>query len=116
MKDELCDGNERGEEEGDDGVEVGKGIENVGMGVENCDNVCVVKKLYEGDGDEKEKEGGVVKYNNTYTLRKGIDLGEKDGKVFDVRGGVSGRVVEGKKDGVVGDVVEIEDEDGLWSV
>lgn len=33
---------------------------------------------------KKKKKQRLVNYNNTYTLSKGIDLADKDGKVFDV--------------------------------
>lgn len=116
VKDQLSDGNQTGQEQRDDAVEVGKPIENVTMPVQNSDNVSVVKKFYEADADQKEKEAALVNYNNTYTLSKGIDLADKDGKVFDVTAALSGTVVQAKKDPVLGHVVEIEHEDGLSTV
>ncbi|OYN64317.1 peptidoglycan DD-metalloendopeptidase family protein [Bacillus safensis] len=116
VKDQLSDGNQTGQEQRDDAVEVGKPIENVAMPVKNSDNVSVVKKFYEADADQKEKEAALVNYNNTYTLSKGIDLADKDGKVFDVTAALSGTVVQAKKDPVLGHVVEIEHEDGLSTV
>ncbi|AVI42617.1 M23 family metallopeptidase [Bacillus pumilus] len=116
VKDQLSDGNQTGQEQRDDAVEVGKPIENVAMPVQNSDNVSVVKKFYEADADQKEKEAALVNYNNTYTLSKGIDLADKDGKVFDVTAALSGTVVQAKKDPVLGHVVEIEHEDGLSTV
>ncbi|MFS0654107.1 peptidoglycan DD-metalloendopeptidase family protein [Bacillus sp. 179-C3.3 HS] len=116
VKDQLSDGNQTGQEQRDDAVEVGKPIENVAMPVQNSDNVSVVKKFYEADADQKEKEAALVNYNNTYTLSKGIDLADKDGKVFDVTAALSGTVVQAKKDPVLGHVVEIEHEDGLTTV
>lgn len=97
VKDQLSDGNQTGQEQRDDAVEVGKPIENVAMPVQNSDNVSVVKKFYEADADQKEKEAALVNYNNTYTLSKGIDLADKDGKVFDVTAALSGTVVQAKK-------------------
>ncbi|MEI4789995.1 M23 family metallopeptidase [Bacillus sp. FJAT-53060] len=116
VKDQLSNGNQIGQEQRDDAVEVGKPIENVAMPVQNSDNVSVVKKFYEADADQKEKEAALVNYNNTYTLSKGIDLADKDGKVFDVTAALSGTVVQAKKDPVLGHVVEIEHEDGLSTV
>ena len=116
VKDQLSDGNQTGQEQRDDAVEVGKPIENVAMPVQNSDNVSVVKKFYEADAEQKEKGAALVNYNNTYTLSKGIDLADKDGKVFDVTAALSGTVVQAKKDPVLGHVVEIEHEDGLSTV
>ncbi|WP_353854355.1 M23 family metallopeptidase [Bacillus sp. Bos-x628] len=116
VKDQLSDGNQTGQEQRDDAVEVGKPIENVAMPVQNSDNVSVVKKFYEADADQKEKEAALVNYNNTYTLSKGIDLADKDGKVFNVTAALSGTVVQAKKDPVLGHVVEIEHENGLSTV
>ncbi|MGE6630326.1 peptidoglycan DD-metalloendopeptidase family protein [Bacillus sp. NPDC077027] len=116
VKDQLSDGNKTTQEQRDDAVEVGKPIENVAMPVQNSDSISVVKKFYEADAEQKEKEAALVNYNNTYTLSKGIDLADKDGKVFDVTAALSGTVVQAKKDPVLGHVVEIEHEDGLSTV
>ena len=43
VKDQLSDGNQTGQEQRDDAVEVGKPIENVAMPVQNSENVSVVK-------------------------------------------------------------------------
>ncbi|MCY9265814.1 M23 family metallopeptidase, partial [Bacillus licheniformis] len=54
--------------------------------------------------------------NNTYSMSKGIDLAEKDGKTFDVSASISGTVIKAAKDPVLGYVVEVEHEDGLSTV
>ncbi|MCY9160408.1 M23 family metallopeptidase [Bacillus atrophaeus] len=118
VKDNLADngGNSAYDNNKDDAVEVGKPMENVAMPVVDSENVSVVKKFYETDAAKEEKEAALVNYNNTYSLSKGIDLAEKDGKAFDVSASLSGTVVKAAKDPVLGHVVEIEHADGLSTV
>lgn len=91
-------------------------MENVVMLVVDFENVFVVKKFYEIDVVKEEKEVVFVIYNNMYSLSKGIDLVEKDGKDFDVFVFLSGMVVKVEKDLVLGYVVEVEYVDGLLIV
>lgn len=65
---------------------------------------------------KKKKKQRLVNYNNTYTLSKGIDLADKDGKVFDVTVASQWNSGSSEKDPVLGHVVEIEHEDGLSTV
>ncbi|UYP22574.1 M23 family metallopeptidase [Bacillus velezensis] len=118
VKDNLTNngGNSAYDSGKDDAVEVGKSMENVAMPAAHSENVSVVKKFYESDAAKKEKEAALVNYNNTYSLSKGIDLAEKDGKSFDVSASLSGTVVKAAKDPVLGYVVEIEHSDGLSTV
>lgn len=73
-------------------------------------------KVFETDATKEEKEAALVNYNNTYSMSKGIDLAEKDGKTFDVSASLSGTVIKAAKDPVLGYVVEVEHEDGLSTV
>lgn len=117
VKDQLADnGGNSAYDNNDDAVEVGKSMENVAMPVVDSENVSVVKKFYETDAAKEEKEAALVTYNNTYSLSKGIDLAEKDGKDFDVSASLSGTVVKAEKDPVLGYVVEVEHADGLSTV
>lgn len=118
VKDNLTNngGNSAYDSGKDDAVEVGKPMENVAMPAAHSANVSVVKKFYETDAAKEEKEAALVNYNNTYSLSKGIDLAEKDGKAFDVSASLSGTVVKAAKDPVLGYVVEIEHSDGLSTV
>lgn len=118
VKDNLTNngGNSAYDSGKDDAVEVGKSMENVAMPAAHSENVSVVKKFYETDAAKKEKEAALVNYNNTYSLSKGIDLAEKDGKDFDVSASLSGTVVKAEKDPVLGYVVEVEHADGLSTV
>lgn len=117
VKDQLADnGGNSAYDNNDDAVEVGKSMENVAMPVVDSENVSVVKKFYETDAAKEEKEATLVTYNNTYSLSKGIDLAEKDGKDFDVSASLSGTVVKAEKDPVLGYVVEVEHADGLSTV
>ena len=117
MKDNLTNngGNSAYDSGKDDAVEVGKSMENVAMPAAHSENVSVVKSFMKLM-PQKEKEAALVNYNNTYSLSKGIDLAEKDGKSFDVSASLSGTVVKAAKDPVLGYVVEIEHSDGLSTV
>ncbi|MGO4901597.1 peptidoglycan DD-metalloendopeptidase family protein [Bacillus sp. GM2] len=117
VKDQLADdGKKSAYDNRDDAVEVGKPVENVAMPVADSENVSVVKKFFETDATKEEKEAALVNYNNTYSMSKGIDLAEKDGKTFDVSASLSGTVIKAAKDPVLGYVVEVEHEDGLSTV
>ncbi|MBG9914439.1 M23 family metallopeptidase [Bacillus sonorensis] len=117
VKDKLAqDGKKSAYDNRDDAVEVGKPVENVAMPVVDSENVSVVKKFFETNASKEEKEAALVNYDNTYSMSKGIDLAEKDGKTFDVSASLSGTVIKAAKDPVLGYVVEIEHEDGLSTV
>lgn len=116
VKDKLADDGKSAYDNRDDAVEVGKPVENVAMPVIDSENVTVVKKFFETNASKEEKEARLVNYDNTYSMSKGIDLAEKDGKTFDVSASLSGTVIKVAKDPVLGYVVEIEHEDGLSTV
>lgn len=116
VKDKLADDGKSAYDNRDDAVEVGKTVENVAMPVIDSENVTVVKKFFETNASKEEKEAALVNYDNTYSMSKGIDLAEKDGKTFDVSASLSGTVIKAAKDPVLGYVVEIEHEDGLSTV
>ncbi|ATH93538.1 peptidase M23 [Bacillus glycinifermentans] len=116
VKDKLADDGKSAYDNRDDAVEVGKPVENVVMPVVDSENVTVVKKFFETNASKEEKEAALVNYDNTYSMSKGIDLAEKDGKTFDVSASLSGTVIKAAKDPVLGYVVEIEHEDGLSTV
>ncbi|KKB74298.1 MULTISPECIES: M23 family metallopeptidase [Bacillus] len=116
VKDKLADDGKSAYDNRDDAVEVGKPVENVAMPVIDSENVTVVKKFFETNASKEEKEAALVNYDNTYSMSKGIDLAEKDGKTFDVSASLSGTVIKAAKDPVLGYVVEIEHEDGLSTV
>ncbi|MEC3607914.1 M23 family metallopeptidase [Bacillus glycinifermentans] len=116
VKDKLADDGKSAYDNRDDAVEVGKPVENVAMPVVDSENVTVVKKFFETNASKEEKEAALVNYDNTYSMSKGIDLAEKDGKKFDVSASLSGTVIKAAKDPVLGYVVEIEHEDGLSTV
>ncbi|RCK12947.1 M23 family peptidase [Bacillus licheniformis] len=75
--------------------------------------VSSIEKAMEEQASEVKEPAD---YNNTYSMSKGIDLAEKDGKTFDVSASLSGTVIKAAKDPVLGYVVEVEHEDGLSTV
>ncbi|MGG3640472.1 peptidoglycan DD-metalloendopeptidase family protein [Bacillus gobiensis] len=117
VKDQITDnGNETSESNTNDALEVSKQVENVKMPVSTPESVSVITKFYEADATQKDKEAALVNYKNQYSLSKGIDLAEKDGKEFEISASLSGTVAKASKDPVLGHVVEVDHEDGLSTV
>jgi stage II sporulation protein Q len=116
VKDQLSDGGNETQTDTNDALEVSKSVENVNMPVQSPESVSVITKFYEADASQEDKEAALVNYNNQYSLSKGIDLADKDGKEFEVTASLSGTVTTVTKDPVLGHVVEIEHDDGLSTV
>lgn len=117
VKDQITDnGNKTSESDTNDALEVSKQVENVKMPVSAPESVSVITKFYEADATQEDKEAALVNYKNQYSLSKGIDLADKEGKEFEVSASLSGTVAKASKDPVLGHVVEIEHEDGLSTV
>src|SRR5699024_9472203 len=65
---------------------------------------------------EKEQQDALVYYNNQYTKNKGIDITSNDRKAFEVVASLSGTVTKSEKDPLLGNVVEIQHENGMKTV
>ncbi|WP_433745308.1 peptidoglycan DD-metalloendopeptidase family protein [Falsibacillus pallidus] len=94
-------------------VEVNSAFENFAMPVVNPDAVVIEKQFYDKDASEEEQEAALVVYNNTYHPNRGIDIAMKDNKDFDVVASMSGTVTNVKEDSLLGNVIEIEHENGV---
>ncbi|MFB6466209.1 peptidoglycan DD-metalloendopeptidase family protein [Cytobacillus sp. Hz8] len=94
-------------------VEVNRSMENFVMPVTNPDTVEIDKQFYDMNGSEKEQEDALVVYNNTYYPSTGIDIKSKDGKTFNVVAALSGTVTSVKEDSLLGNVIEIEHDEGI---
>lgn len=96
-------------------VEVNRSMENFVMPVTNPDTVEIDKQFYDMDGKKEEQEKAFVVYNNTYYPSTGIDIKAKDGKTFNVTAALSGTVTSVKEDTLLGNVIEIEHDEGIIS-
>jgi stage II sporulation protein Q len=97
-------------------VEVNRGIENFTMPVLDQDAVKIQKQFYDYDGSKEEQEASLVFYNNTYHPNTGIDIVHNEGKSFDVVAALSGTVTKAEKDPILGNVVEVEHEQGVVTI
>jgi stage II sporulation protein Q len=94
-------------------VEVNRSMENFSMPVTNPDSVVIQKQFYDFDGKKEEQESALVFYNNTYHPNTGIDIVMEDGKTFDVVASLSGSVTNVLEDALLGNVIEIEHDNGI---
>lgn len=97
-------------------AEVNSAVENFSMPAVDSDSVSVIRNFYEKDASAEEQEAALVSYNNTYEPSKGIDLAKEDGKEFEVAASLSGTVTKAEKDPLLGQVVEIDHENGVTTV
>jgi stage II sporulation protein Q len=94
-------------------LEVNSSLENFTMPVEDVDNAVVKMQFYDNDSDKAEQEAALVVYNNQYHPNTGIDIANKEGKEFDVVASLSGEVTMVKEDSLLGNVIEIEHDNGI---
>lgn len=94
-------------------LEVNTSLENFTMPVEDVDNAVVKMQFYDNDSDKAEQEAALVVYNNQYHPNTGIDIADKEGKEFDVVASLSGEVTMVKEDSLLGNVIEIEHDNGI---
>lgn len=83
------------------------------MPVADADKSVIKKQFYDVNADEKAQEEALVFYNNRYEQNKGIDIAMEDGKSFDVKASLSGNVTKVQDDALLGNLVEVEHEDGV---
>ncbi|MFJ7937778.1 peptidoglycan DD-metalloendopeptidase family protein [Peribacillus sp. NPDC096622] len=94
-------------------VEVNSNLETIKMPVADADKSVIKKQFYDVNADEKAQEEALVFYNNRYEQNKGIDIAMEDGKSFDVKASLSGNVTKVQDDALLGNLVEVEHEDGV---
>ncbi|WP_404330433.1 peptidoglycan DD-metalloendopeptidase family protein [Mesobacillus maritimus] len=94
-------------------LEVNTSLENFTMPVEDVDNAVVKMQFYDNNSDKAEQEAALVVYNNQYHPNTGIDIADKEGKEFDVVASLSGEVTMVKEDSLLGNVIEIEHDNGI---
>jgi stage II sporulation protein Q len=96
-------------------VEVNRSMENVTMPLTAKDREAAViqKKFYDDKSSEKEQEAALVVYENQYHPNTGVDITVKDSEGFDVVAALSGTVTKVDEDALLGNVIEIEHENGI---
>ncbi|MEC0271689.1 peptidoglycan DD-metalloendopeptidase family protein [Peribacillus frigoritolerans] len=104
---------ETGKNYGEPSVEVNSNLETIKMPVADADKSVIKKQFYDVNADEKAQEEALVFYNNRYEQNKGIDIATEDGKSFDVKASLSGNVTKVQDDALLGNLVEVEHEDGV---
>lgn len=90
--------------------------ENFKMPVMDDQSVVIKKEFYDNDASSEEQEAALVFYNNTYYPSTGIDIAQENGESFDVVASLRGTVVRAENDSILGNVVEIEHENGVSTV
>jgi len=75
-----------------------------------------VAPFYDAQGSDSSKVAAMVQYGNTFTPHTGIDLARDDGQTFNVMAALSGKVTMIDQNPLVGNLVEITNNDGLITV
>ncbi len=75
----------------------------------------VVQDYYDVNADEKEREGALLVFNQTFTTSDGIAIAV-NGENFDVLAALSGTVEEVKEDPFVGNKITISHPNGMTTV
>lgn len=97
----------------DPAVEVNKSVENFKWPVKNTKQAVIDKEFYDEKASEDKQEAAMIVYGSTYQPNRGIDITMKDGKEFDVVAALSGTVSKVEDDSLLGNVIEIQHEDGV---
>lgn len=77
-------------------------------------NITISKYYYEQNDDAKKQEKSIIKYQNIYMPNTGI-LYSSDTK-FDIIASMDGKVVNVKEDKILGNIIEIEHDNGYHTV
>ncbi|MGG1679226.1 peptidoglycan DD-metalloendopeptidase family protein [Neobacillus sp. NRS-1170] len=94
-------------------VEVNKALENFKMPVAMEKAPVIKTKFYDFNAKPEEQEAALVYYDNTYNQSTGVDITVKNGETFDVLASLSGKVTRVEEDAVLGNVIEIEHDNGI---
>jgi stage II sporulation protein Q len=91
-------------------------LQQISLPVTSDPTVTKTMDFYDANATDKAKESALVKYADTYWPHTGIDFARKNGKSFDVVASASGKVVRVEKNPVLGELIEIEHENGLTTI
>lgn len=73
----------------------------------------VVQPFYDPKGTKQEQEAALVNYNHTFVQNTGICIGAKNDQTFAVTAALSGKVVEAKKDPLLGYTITLKHANGV---
>jgi stage II sporulation protein Q len=104
-----------GNDFGEPSVEVNRSLENVVLPLSklNSEKSVIQTKFYDDNLKTEEQEAALVVYQNQYHPNTGIDLTVKDSEAFEVVAALSGTVTRVQDDALLGNVIEIDHEDGI---
>ncbi|MFS0645534.1 peptidoglycan DD-metalloendopeptidase family protein [Siminovitchia sp. 179-K 8D1 HS] len=97
-------------------VEVNQAFENVAMPVKNEDEANIVTQFFDTKASTEEKEAALIVDGSTYRPNMGVDIAMKDGSEFEVVASLSGKVDSARQDPLLGNVIEIEHENGIKTI
>lgn len=115
-KDEYQYGQEGTSSKQEESIPVNETVEHIAMPVLDPNAVEIKTPFYDYAASKEEQEAALVFYNNTYHPNRGIDLVMKDNRSFDVTASLSGTVAKAEKDPILGYVVEIDHNNGVFTV
>ncbi len=100
----------------EESVPVGSITEEIKMPVLEENEVSVVKHFYDENASDTEQQDALIYYENQYTKNTGTDFAKADGSAFEVAAALSGTVSNVEEDSLLGNVVELQHDNGLVTV
>ncbi|GIN90863.1 stage II sporulation protein Q [Siminovitchia terrae] len=97
-------------------IEVNQSLENVSVPVKDENEVEYIKRFFDANASPDEQEAALIVDGNKYRTNMGIDIAMKDGSEFDVTAALSGKVTAVRNDSLLGNVVEVEHENGVKTI
>lgn len=99
-----------------DALEVIAKAESIVWPVANSKEVNIVKPYYDPKGSDENHLEAMVQYKDTFVTNTGLDLAREDGKPFEVKAALSGKVTRVEPHPLMGTVVEVTHANDLKTV
>ncbi|RKI98746.1 M23 family metallopeptidase, partial [Butyricicoccus sp. 1XD8-22] len=84
--------------------------------VKDENEVEYIKRFFDANSAPDEQEAALIVDGNKYRTNMGIDIAMKDGSEFNVTAALSGKVTAVRDDSLLGNVIEVEHENGVKTI
>lgn len=99
-----------------DALAVNQPTEQMQWPVLETNTVSVTKEFFDEEASDEELEAAIVSFQNELWPHRGVDIVSTNGQEFMAVAALSGQVIRAEKDPVVGNIVEIQHQNGLVTV
>ncbi len=90
--------------------------ETPGWPVSDRESLEVTLEYFDVNDSNEDNQAAMVEYGDTYTPHLGVDLSNPNNEPFEVLAAMSGTVIRAEQVPVVGNIIEIQHENGLSTV